>query len=1158
MKVGHVSITEEATRQKGFQPEVVEELREYVCLPDKVETVISSGIWNHIKFGYSGATHFFSSRWAPPYTRYLTTTSSYEPKHHFDRPPNFSSQYAFRESARYVELLVNVMIPYFIRDEHNYDKARRSLGCALHALQDFYAHSNFVDLSLEEQIQIEADLFSPTFPTTKLKLTGFTSSSDAGRPGADEYSHEAFCKDSPHGSPDAESLNRYGFNKFVAARLLANHGSIRLLDSLKVRLTPAEWNVLRGLAPGGLANGSLSVSSDSDSTEWSCIVPGWIGGFVTTECNGTIVENTGGTAQIDGNMVLGRLTDASIGSDRYLVMPDGRVAVGWRRLDHTRCTDTLTTQCPVRGRMRIQLNGENLNDVDFTDIAAYRWIDSLAVWEQVTSSTYDVGSRTLVLDFVSTGLFAIAARPLGHGELHVRSWDWLQDTFPASETVIPASAAFDTTAAYVKTGFNIAPPAYSNRMNIPGDTVVVRAPGGNVRVDLVFRIRPGPGNYVTIGNIASGLRRVPTGTIQVTPGDESFWGQYMVNPGEFSTPGASELHIGWPGYWNPNVWNSARIDTAEYNVFPVEGLGIRTPSELGRWMATYHESDPKFAALGIDRNRCFLADTTGSASWACDWSGGQYPPVWLIALPPSQTGWDGQTTTKEGTKILPDGLFTPGTHVEYFFRKTNLSTGEAFLLPDTNRVYPQYDAGSLDAHRWQTFSVLPDRWKDPAFGGWGMACLLVVDNADGGGDERVWSSIADSIQATYPNRFGAGNGWHAVSGQDLNDPATFVSAHLGQPGTSWDLYQVRGGNVPTGFPPAEWPVLSGPASPAAGTIGSRLVNQGIGPIGEKRSRQGPTPDMLGMYYRMLFMMTGDASDGILGPYWNRGQDDVRMLLDWLSISTPFNPRALWVMGTGFAESNANAYWGPRTQNPFMIDWLGVELRSGSYPAATGDLSDCINLYPTSFISPEQVWYGLHSGVGSDADILERYTGVPEAVVSSRYGDVGPGPFPLVSGVYKPPDYNSGRPWMTLVDGFSIQDLTTPYCANPASRNKYFYDVFQLFQSRLGCQIVGSPIYLDVPSEPAAPREPYLSIRNNPVRLGLAEFQIGLPQDGPVQLSIYDVAGRRVATLVDGPVRAGQHRVTWSGRQSAHVGAGVYFVRYSTSTYESSKKVVILR
>ncbi len=61
-----------------------------------------------------------------------------------------------------------------------------------------------------------------------------------------------------------------------------------------------------------------------------------------------------------------------------------------------------------------------------------------------------------------------------------------------------------------------------------------------------------------------------------------------------------------------------------------------------------------------------------------------------------------------------------------------------------------------------------------------------------------------------------------------------------------------------------------------------------------------------------------------------------------------------------------------------------------------------------------------------------------------------------------------------------------------------------------------------------------------------EIIFELPDDfgGRVELSIIDLAGRRVRTLVAGPLRAGLHRVRWDGRdrRGVEVASGVYFAR----------------
>jgi hypothetical protein len=74
----------------------------------------------------------------------------------------------------------------------------------------------------------------------------------------------------------------------------------------------------------------------------------------------------------------------------------------------------------------------------------------------------------------------------------------------------------------------------------------------------------------------------------------------MADPGAVS----KGTHSG-PGGWDPITWNSCRCDTAEFKIFPVGGaVPTGTGLVLGRWMADIHESDPKFATLGVNKFRC--------------------------------------------------------------------------------------------------------------------------------------------------------------------------------------------------------------------------------------------------------------------------------------------------------------------------------------------------------------------------------------------------------------------------------------------------------------------------------------------------------------------------------------------------------------------------
>jgi flagellar hook assembly protein FlgD len=62
-----------------------------------------------------------------------------------------------------------------------------------------------------------------------------------------------------------------------------------------------------------------------------------------------------------------------------------------------------------------------------------------------------------------------------------------------------------------------------------------------------------------------------------------------------------------------------------------------------------------------------------------------------------------------------------------------------------------------------------------------------------------------------------------------------------------------------------------------------------------------------------------------------------------------------------------------------------------------------------------------------------------------------------------------------------------------------------------------------------------------------------------RVAVYDVAGRHVKTLFDGPA-AGRHSVEWDGRdqKGEAVSAGVYFCRITADGFTDTKPMTLLR
>jgi hypothetical protein len=93
----------------------------------------------------------------------------------------------------------------------------------------------------------------------------------------------------------------------------------------------------------------------------------------------------------------------------------------------------------------------------------------------------------------------------------------------------------------------------------------------------------------------------------------------------------------------------------------------------------------------------------------------------------------------------------------------------------------------------------------------------------------------------------------------------------------------------------------------------------------------------------------------------------------------------------------------------------------------------------------------------------------------------------------------------------------------------------------------------------APLHTFMSVGPNPVATSTS-IAYGIVHAGPVDLAIFDIAGRRIRSLASGSTPAGIYRVSWDGRDGGGkaVGTGIYFARLRTETGVVGKTVVVAR
>ena len=74
------------------------------------------------------------------------------------------------------------------------------------------------------------------------------------------------------------------------------------------------------------------------------------------------------------------------------------------------------------------------------------------------------------------------------------------------------------------------------------------------------------------------------------------------------------------------------------------------------------------------------------------------------------------------------------------------------------------------------------------------------------------------------------------------------------------------------------------------------------------------------------------------------------------------------------------------------------------------------------------------------------------------------------------------------------------------------------------------------------------------------IEFSLPSAGRVELTVYNIRGQKVRTLVDGPLTAGNHTVIWNGANATgeQVASGVYLYRLRADGFTSVKKMILMK
>jgi hypothetical protein len=103
-------------------------------------------------------------------------------------------------------------------------------------------------------------------------------------------------------------------------------------------------------------------------------------------------------------------------------------------------------------------------------------------------------------------------------------------------------------------------------------------------------------------------------------------------------------------------------------------------------------------------------------------------------------------------------------------------------------------------------------------------------------------------------------------------------------------------------------------------------------------------------------------------------------------------------------------------------------------------------------------------------------------------------------------------------------------------------------------------FIDVPGNPVAPVAASLN-QNYPNPFNpTTNISYELQQAQPVVLQVYNTKGQLVKTLVNETQTEGVHNVVWNGDDNSgnSVTSGVYFYKMKSSTFESARKMILMK
>jgi metal-sulfur cluster biosynthetic enzyme len=159
--------------------------------------------------------------------------------------------------------------------------------------------------------------------------------------------------------------------------------------------------------------------------------------------------------------------------------------------------------------------------------------------------------------------------------------------------------------------------------------------------------------------------------------------------------------------------------------------------------------------------------------------------------------------------------------------------------------------------------------------------------------------------------------------------------------------------------------------------------------------------------------------------------------------------------------------------------------------------------------------------------------------------------------------NSSIPPVGIQPGATIGEYNAylVYNANEPGGNNQARDWYNLLRKPLKKNIPDYPTSVNEQGEESTVPKSYILSQNYPNPFNSStEVSFTLPVRGNVELSIYNLAGQKVATLVQGTRGAGAYTVHWDGRDDSgkELASGVFLYQMRAGNQVKTRKLLLLR